>query len=129
MKKTLMTITALTTLFLNGCVTDPSGTAGNTALGTVTAIGSDIFKAAVDNQCRVALNNNTAFRTIALAMTAAQQSDLENSICGCVSEQALQNVSVVDLAQAATNPSFRNQLVVTVVGRSLNTCYSQFVRR
>lgn len=111
---------------LNGCAASPNAT---DSVGTATAIGENIFRVAIDNQCRAELRANTAFRTVALTMTAQQQDVLETNICGCVSEQAVQNVTVVDMAQAATNPTARGQIIANTVAKTLGTCYSRFMNR
>ncbi|MFU8926759.1 hypothetical protein [Acinetobacter puyangensis] len=114
---------------LTGCATPTTGTTANSnsTVGTAAAIGGNVLKMAVDNQCRTELNANNAFRAIALTMTAEQQSALETKVCGCVSEKALQNVTAVELAQAAVDANARTQIVANTVAKTLTACYSEFV--
>lgn len=129
MKKFLLTV-ACATLVLAGCATPTTGTTTTTAnstVGTAATIGGNVLKMAVDNQCRAELNANNAFRAIALTMTAEQQSALETKICGCVSEKAPQNVTAVELAQAAVDANARAQIVANTVAKTLTACYSEFV--
>lgn len=129
MKKILLA--ALCTAFaLTGCATPTTGTTttgSNSTVGTAAAIGGNVLKMAIDNQCRTELNANNAFRAIALTMTAEQQSALESKICGCVSEKAPQNVTAVELAQAAVDANARAQIVSNTVAKTLTACYSEFV--
>ncbi|MCH4247402.1 hypothetical protein [Acinetobacter populi] len=129
MKKFLLAA-ACAAVALTGCATPTTGTTtanGNGTVGTAAAIGGNVLKMAVDNQCRTELNANNAFRAIALTMTAEQQDALETKVCGCVSEKALQNVSAVELAQAAVDANARTQIVANTVAKTLTACYSEFV--
>ncbi|KAA8735359.1 hypothetical protein F4V57_00720 [Acinetobacter qingfengensis] len=132
MKKILMMVVASTTLALTACATSTgTGTtnSGTNSIGTAATIGGNIFKAAVDSQCRTELQSNNAFRVVALTMTAEQQEALETKVCGCVSEKAPQNVTAVELAQAAMDPNARAQIVTNTVAKTLSACYSEFVKK
>lgn len=126
MKKVLLAVAAIS-MSLAACTTT-TGTSTGTTAGTAAAIGSNIFKAAVDNQCRTELNSNNAWRAIALTMTADQQTAMETKICSCVSEKAPQNVTAVDLATAAVDQNARAQIVANTVAKTLTACYSEFVK-
>lgn len=58
MKKYLASTVMLATLALAGCTTTGgvNNTAGN-AIGTANEIGMNVFKAAIDNQCRSQIEN------------------------------------------------------------------------
>ena len=126
MKKVLLAVAAIS-MSLAACTTT-TGTSTSTTAGTAATIGSNIFKAAVDNQCRTELNSNNAWRALALTMTAEQQTAMETKICGCVSEKAPQNVTAVDLATAAVDQNARAQIVANTVAKTLTACYSEFVK-
>ncbi|MFB2537783.1 MULTISPECIES: hypothetical protein [unclassified Acinetobacter] len=131
MKKFALAFTTAATMTLTACATTGTGTSGidaASAAGTATEIGMNVFKYAVDAQCRTQLRNNNTFRTVALAMTPQQQTQVENNICGCVTEYAPQSVTVVDLTQAAIDPNARAQIVSTAVQKTLTACYGKFVR-
>lgn len=127
MKKVLLAVAAIS-MSLAACTTT-TGTSTSTTAGTAATIGSNIFKAAVDNQCRTELNSNNAWRALALTMTAEQQTAMETKICGCVSEKAPQNVTAVDLATAAIDQNARAQIVANTVAKTLTACYSEFVKK
>lgn len=134
MKKFIIAFTAMTTMALTGCVTTGSSDATTAqtgavgVVGTATQIGRNVLQTVVDNQCRSQLRSNNAFRLVALAMSAEQQDALEGNICGCVSEHAPQSVTVVDLAQAATDATARTQIAANAVQKTLTACYAKFVK-
>ena len=101
MKKILASTMMLATFALAGCTS--TGTTNNgtgTAIGTANEIGMNVFRAAIDNQCR---------------------SQIE-------SEQAPQQVTIVELGNAAIDSQYRTQLVAQVVAKSLQSCYTSFVQ-
>ncbi len=124
---TLLT-TALATFALAGCATTgPNANAGN-AVGTATDIGMNVFKAAIDNQCRVQIQKQNAWRIASVAMTAQQKEAVQSKVCGCVSEQAPQQVTIVELGNAAIDSNYRTQLVAKVVAKSIQSCYGSIVK-
>lgn len=128
MKKLLASTTMLATLALAGCTTTGANTSAGTAIGTANNIGMNVFKAAVDNQCRSEIQKQPAWRIASAAMTAQQEEAIQSKVCGCVSEQAPQQVTVVDMANAAIDSQYRTQLVTRVVAKSLQTCYANFIK-
>ncbi|MGM8888224.1 hypothetical protein ACS8FD_20015, partial [Psychrobacter sp. 1U2] len=62
MKKTLASTALLASLTLAGCTTTGTNTNANTAIGTANEIGMNVFKAAIDNQCRSQIENQSAWR-------------------------------------------------------------------
>jgi len=61
-------------------------------------------------------------------MTAEQQEAAKTKVCGCVSEQAPQQVGIVEMTNAAIDSKYRNQLVAQVVTKSLQSCYSSMIK-
>lgn len=128
MKKTLAVSTLITSVALTGCSTTATNNDTNTAVNTATNMGVNIFKTAVDAQCRNELESQNAWRVARVAMNAEQEEAAKTKICGCVSEQAPQQVTVVDMTNAALDPQYRSQLVTKVVAKSLQTCYASFTQ-
>ena len=119
----------LATLALAGCTTtDGMNTNAGNAIGTANNIGMNVFRAAVDNQCRSQIENQNAWRIASVAMTDAQEEAIKSNVCGCVSEQAPQQVTIVELGNAAIDTQYRTQLVTRVVAKSLQTCYANFTK-
>lgn len=124
MKKLLLGALA-STLILSGCAT--TGVDSTTAMSTATNVGMNVFKTAVDTQCRTQLNSYNAYKVATTLMTETQKSSLENKVCGCVSEKAPQSVTLVELGQVAIDPTARTQIVGSAVTKTINACVSEFV--
>lgn len=128
MKKILISTVMLATFALAGCTTTGTNTSAGNTVGTATDIGMNIFKAAVDNQCRIEIEKQSAWRIASIAMTAEQEAAIQSKVCGCVTEQAPQQVTIVELGNAAISSEYRAQLVTRVVAKSLQSCYASFTR-
>ena len=128
MKKLLASTALLATFALTGCTTTGGTTDGTgSAIGTANEIGMNVFKAAIDNQCRSEIEKQNAWKVASVAMTEAQQEAVQSKVCGCVSEQAPQQVTIVELGNAAIDSQYRTQLVARVVAKSLQSCYTSFI--
>lgn len=129
MKKYLASTVMLATLALAGCTTTggANSTTGN-AIGTANEIGMNVFKSAIDNQCRSQIEKQSAWRIASVAMTETQQEAVKSNVCSCVSEQAPQQVTLVELGNAAIDSQYRTQLVAKVVAKSLQSCYASFTK-
>lgn len=129
MKKILVSTALLATFALAGCTTTGGvNTNAGTAMGTANEIGMNVFKAAIDNQCRSQIENQSAWRIASVAMSETQEEAVKSKVCGCVSEQAPQQVTIVELGNAAIDPAYRTQLVTRVVAKSLQSCYGSIVK-
>ena len=128
MKKILASTIMLATFALAGCASTGANTNAGTAIGTANDIGMNVFKAAIDNQCRSQIEKQTAWRVASIAMTETQQESIKSNVCGCVSEQAPQQVTLVELGNAAIDSNYRTQLVAKVVAKSLQSCYASFTK-
>ncbi|MGO2124751.1 MULTISPECIES: hypothetical protein [unclassified Psychrobacter] len=132
MKKLLVSTAMLATLALASCTSagtgTTTGTGTNTAITTASDIGMNVFKSAVDTQCRTEIEKQNAWRVASVAMTDAQQETVKTNVCGCVSEQAPQQVTIVELGNAAIDSSYRTELVANVVAKSLQSCYTSLVQ-
>ena len=128
MKKSLTSTMMLATFALAGCATTDVNSNAGTAIGTANEIGMNVFKAAIDNQCRSQIEKQNAWRIASVAMTDAKEEEVKGRVCGCVSEQAPQQVTIVELGNAAIDASYRTQLVARVVAKSLQSCYGSIVK-
>lgn len=128
MKKLFASTMMLATFALAGCATTDVNSNAGTAIGTANEIGMNVFKAAIDNQCRSQIEKQNAWRIASVAMTDAQEEEVKGRVCGCVSEQAPQQVTIVELGNAAIDASYRTQLVARVVAKSLQSCYGSIVK-
>ena len=130
-------ISAVTALTLAACAGGNGGgdlgglLGGGTSNGTggaATSIGKSLIQNYAHNQCSVELNKRQEWRLVALAVSAEKQQQWEDQICGCVSEEAPNSVTVTDLVQAATNESARASIVGNAVTKTVTSCLSRFVK-
>ena len=131
-------ISAVTALTLAACAGGNGGgdlgglLGGGTSNGTggaATSIGKSLIQNYAHNQCSVELNKRQEWRLVALAVSAEKQQQWEDQICGCVSEEAPNSVTVTDLVQAATNQSARNTIVAGAVTKTVTSCLNRFVKK
>ena len=104
------------------------GTSNGTG-GAATSIGKSLIQNYAHNQCSVELNKRQEWRLVALAVSAEKQQQWEDQICGCVSEEAPNSVTVTDLVQAATNESARASIVGNAVTKTVTSCLNRFVKK
>ncbi len=120
MKKRLCLIPAL---LLSACATtegmSPTATTANN-------IGMAVFQTAVDQKCRVELNNRTEYKVLTSVLTTEKKADVENQICGCVGEEASKNITMVEITQAAIDPNARATIIANTVNNTLSTCVKRF---
>ena len=132
-------IGAVTALTLAACAGGTGGSdlggllgggtsSSNSTGGAATAIGKSLIQNYAHNQCSVELNKRQEWRLVALAVTAEKQQQWEDQICGCVSEEAPNSVTVTDLVQAATNQSARTGIVANAVTQTVTSCLNRFVK-
>ena len=132
-------IGAVTALTLAACAGGTGGSdlggllgggtsSSNSTGGAATAIGKSLIQNYAHNQCSVELNKRQEWRLVALAVTAEKQQQWEDQICGCVSEEAPNSVTVTDWVQAATNQSARTGIVANAVTKTMTSCLNRFVK-
>lgn len=101
---------------------------GGSALNTGMNIGGSLVKTAVEAQCREELNKRQEWRVVALAMTAEQQRSVEDKICGCVSEEAPNQLTANELVQLA-NASARNQVLASLTAKTVTACVQRVYKK
>lgn len=132
-------ISAVTALTLAACAGGNGGgdlggllgggtSSSNGTGGAATSIGKSLIQNYAHNQCSVELNKRQEWRLVALAVSAEKQQQWEDQICGCVSEEAPNSVTVTDLVQAATNESARASIVGNAVTKTVTSCLNRFVK-
>lgn len=102
-----------------------SSTTGTTTTGQ-TGITASLIKMYVNNQCATELNKRNEWRLVALALTAEKQAELEGKICGCVSEEAPNQVTAADMSKVLTE-SGRTELMATITAKTVTACYKRLV--
>lgn len=125
MKKRLAAL-APVILVLTACATTETAT---TTATTSQQVGMAAIKIAINSKCVTELNNTPAWKTATQLMTTEQKQNIQTDICGCVSEKAPQNVTTLDLATAAIDPTARATIVNQVVSETVNACVSEALKK
>ena len=126
MKK--IVVSAVLALTLAACADGTMGTGGINTSTTGSSLGKSLIQSYARNQCSVELNQRQEWRLMALAVSASKQEQWEEQICGCVSEEAPNNVSAVELIQAATDPAARTSIVANAVTKTVTACFNRLVK-
>ena len=114
---------------LCGCAYDSNSVFGGFGGGQdMAGIGNSMLKTVIDGQCRTELNNRNEWRMIALSMSAERQRQWEDRICSCVSEDALNQVSVADLTSMLDTNKL-NQTVAKITARTVTSCVQRVYKR
>ena len=128
MKKLLLSTTRRATRAIAGCATNGANMGNGTAMGTASDIGMSVLKGAIDNQCRIEIQKQPAWRVASVVMSSDQKEAVQSKVCSCVSEQAPQQVTLVELGNAAIDTQYRAKLVTRVVAKTLQSCYSSITK-
>mgnify|MGYP000977057226 CR=1 FL=1 len=123
---------AVSAVLLAGCAGEGTNLFGGLGGGNggqgAAGIGGSLVRAAIDNQCRMELNSRNEWRVIALAMSADKQREWEDKICGCVSEDAMNQISVADMA-SMLDANARDQAVAKITARTVTSCVQRVYKR
>ncbi len=122
MKKVAMALSAAA--LLAGCA---AGGSSGLGFDSGVGMGNSMLKMAVDNQCRTELANRNEWRVVALAMSADKQRAWEDKICGCASEEVLQQTTAGDMAQLLS-PATRTQAIAGVTARTVTACVKRLYK-
>lgn len=127
MKKTFGALCAMAML-CSACATDGTLATGDNQT-TAQQLGMTAIKIAINAKCTTELNNQPAWQVMSRAMTTEQQQTVQSNICGCVSDKAPENITAVDLATAAIDPTARATIVSNAVTRTLNQCVAEALKK
>ncbi len=108
----------LTASLLAGCA---GGTYGVADGGQTGSISNNLIKMYVDNQCRTELQSRNEWRLVSLAMSQEQQTEWENRICGCASEEAPKQITAADMPQLLTEQG-RTRVLADVTVKTVTAC-------
>lgn len=92
--------------------------------GKSTGITAGLIKMYVQNQCVSNLQAREEWRLVALAMSQAKQTEWENKICGCVSEEAPNHITAADLTGILSEQG-RAKLMTEVTAKTVTACYKR----
>ena len=81
-----------------------------------------MLKPVIAYQCQQELNDSKLWTAASWLMTDAKKKTTQDSICACVSENALHDLGAKDVALALVNEDEKNRLVRKAVLNSLKGC-------
>jgi len=127
MKKIALTL--ITATLLTACADSGTGVGGllgggGNASGSAAGIGKSAVQMYVQNRCVNELQARTEWRTIALAMSQAKQTEWENKICGCASEEAPNQITAAQLPELLTE-SGRVKVAAEVTAKTVTACFKR----
>ncbi|WP_372404354.1 hypothetical protein ACDW34_06170 [Acinetobacter piscicola] len=92
------------------------------------SVTQKMLKPLIEQQCATELKNSKVWQTSSLFWSTTQQSNAQHKICGCVSENALNNVGTKELWVASVNESAKNKLIEKAVVNSLKGCAAEIFK-
>lgn len=113
-----------TTVLLAACGGTGGSLSGNDVFGTGQNMATGLVRMYVNNQCVTQLQSRNEWRLAALAMTQAQQTEWENKICGCVVEEAPNQITAAQLPQLMSEQG-RAQVLSEVTANTVTACYKR----
>lgn len=87
-----------------------------------------MLKPLIELQCQAELQQSKLWKASSLFMSETKQNHLQNSVCGCVSDHALDDISTKELVMASVNASAKDKLIRQAVMNSLSGCAQQALK-
>ena len=87
-----------------------------------------MLKPLIEQKCGSELNANKIWQASSLFWSKSQQDHAQKKICGCVSENALNDVSNKELLMATVNESAKNKLIENAVINSIKGCAQEVLK-
>lgn len=81
-----------------------------------------IFRPVIAQQCKSELKQSKLWKASSLFLAQNTQVQLQDEVCGCVSEHALDDVSTTRMLKATVSQSAKDELVRQAVLNSLSGC-------
>lgn len=81
-----------------------------------------MLKPVVEQACKSELNDSKIWQSAALFMSVERQGSVQKQICGCVSDNALNDVSAKELVMASVNEAAKDSLIQQAVLNSVKGC-------
>lgn len=81
-----------------------------------------MLKPVIEYQCAAELKDSKIWKASTYFMLDSSKNKLQNEVCGCIGEHALENVPAKTLLQATINDDVKNKLVKQAMLNSLKGC-------
>ena len=92
------------------------------------SVTQKMLKPLIEQQCGRELKANKIWQASSFFWSKSQQDHAQNKICGCVSENALNDVSNKDLLMAMINESAKKKLIQNAVMNSIKGCAQEALK-
>ena len=99
----------------------------NVSASAAPSMTQKMLKPVISYQCQQELKASKVWKAASWVMSAEQQKSNQDSICGCVSEHAMDEMGAKDLALAFVNEAEKDKLVRKAVTNSLKGCVAQAI--
>lgn len=116
---TMKKLAFLLPVLLTACATSSDGQGG---------ISKTIVQPLLENECKVQLNDRQEWKLVSMVLTSAKKTEIEQKICGCVSEEATQNITAENTI-GLVNPNTRTQTAAKMAAQSIGGCVKRFVNQ
>lgn len=87
-----------------------------------------LFKPIIMLKCDQELSESILWKGASMLMSQQQRNDNQKAICQCVSEHAMDDMSVQDLAKATINEDEKNRLISKAIANSLRGCTKKILK-
>ncbi|WP_164709191.1 hypothetical protein [Acinetobacter sp. B51(2017)] len=99
----------------------------NMSVSAAPSLTQKMLKPVIAYQCQQELKDSKIWRAASWLMTTEQKQSNQASICGCVSDNAMNEMGAKELALALVNEAEKDKLVRKAVMNSLKGCISAAV--
>ena len=86
-----------------------------------------MLKPVIAYQCQQELKQSKVWKAASWLMSETSKQSYQDNICGCVSENAMNDMGAKDVALALVNEDEKDKLVRKAVVNSLKGCISQVI--
>ncbi|MGR3976692.1 hypothetical protein FW754_03200 [Acinetobacter sp. 1207_04] len=92
------------------------------------SVAQKMLKPLIEQQCGSELKANKIWQASSFFWSTSKQDHAQKKICGCVSENALNDVSSKDVLMATINESAKNKLIQNAVVNSIKGCTQELLK-
>lgn len=110
-------------ILMAGCAT----TADNQ--NPLTQAGRSFFKTAVKQKCRTDIVQNQYVKALGAVVGSDTQTKVADTICTCVSEHGIDQVSLTEIATATVDSDARPKIVAKAVQGSMKACANEYIEK
>lgn len=111
-------------VLMTGCATT-----GGTTQDPLTQAGISLFKSAVKQKCQSDIVSHSYWRIVSSMTNASTQAKIADTVCGCVSEHGLEQVSLSEVATAVVDSDARPKIVSNAVKGSIKACATEYIQK